>query len=348
KHPEQRLGLCLSPGLPPSLRRPQQPRPAGAVMPRQAIAVDPRPPEPQPGRHQRHRAHRIADPERAPRRPCTVRPGQVQPPGTHADGLAAAAPADRGVAAGEQPAHPPQRELQRAEGGDVLVRIVAGEGVAEREHGTGDHPHRQHRPQVVEQREQAPADQGGGAGRGRGGRFHRLGCVGGGRSLVQRTARPATSPARIARLARMDTRDPARPRARTPADRRQAAMALPPLPDADATVIDAFLDATWAEAGLARPTLDSYRRDLGGFARWRGGRAGGLAGADRAALFDYLAWRMRENYSPRSNARLLSALRAFYGWRVRRGERTDDPTALLEPPRLPRLLPKALDRKSTR
>ncbi|CAG4976811.1 site-specific tyrosine recombinase XerD [Novilysobacter luteus] len=140
----------------------------------------------------------------------------------------------------------------------------------------------------------------------------------------------------------MDTRDPARPRARTPADRRQAAMALPPLPDADAAVIDAFLDATWAEAGLARPTLDSYRRDLGGFARWRGGRDGGLAGADRAALFDYLAWRMRENYSPRSNARLLSALRAFYGWRVRRGERTDDPTALLEPPRLPRLLPKAL------
>src|SRR5690606_35054448 len=207
---------------------------------------------------------------------------------------------------------------------------------------TGDHPHRQHRPQIVEQREQAPADQGSGAGRGRGGRFHRLGRGGGGRSLVQRTARPATSPARIARLARMDTRDPARPRARTPADRRQAAMALPPLPDADAAVIDAFLDATWAEAGLARPTLDSYRRDLGGFARWRGGRDGGLAGADRAALFDYLAWRMRENYSPRSNARLLSALRAFYGWRVRRGERTDDPTALLEPPRLPRLLPKAL------
>src|SRR5690606_41049733 len=46
--------------------------------------------------------------------------------------------------------------------------------------------------------------------------------------------------------------------------------------------------------------------------------------------------------SPRSNARLLSALRAFYGWRVRQGLRKDDPTALLEPPSLPRLLPKAL------
>lgn len=119
-------------------------------------------------------------------------------------------------------------------------------------------------------------------------------------------------------------------------------MAQPPLPDADADVIAAFLDATWAEKGLARPTLDSYRRDLEGYARWRAGRGGGLAGADRGALFEFLAWRMREGYSPRSNARLLSALRAFFGWRVRRGEREDDPTALLDPPRLPRSLPKVL------
>ncbi len=129
---------------------------------------------------------------------------------------------------------------------------------------------------------------------------------------------------------------------RTPADRRQTAMALPPVPEADSRAIDTFLDAIWAENGLAQPTLDSYRRDLAGFARWRNGDGGGLAGADRAALFDYLAWRMREAYSPRSNARLLSALRAFYGWQVRRGERDDDPTALLDPPRLPRSLPKAL------
>ena len=119
-------------------------------------------------------------------------------------------------------------------------------------------------------------------------------------------------------------------------------MALPSVPEADSRVIDAFLDAIWAENGLAQPTLDSYRRDLAGFARWRDGDGGGLAGADRAALFAYLAWRMREGYSPRSNARLLSALRAFFGWQVRRGGRDDDPTALLDPPRLPRSLPKAL------
>ena len=71
-------------------------------------------------------------------------------------------------------------------------------------------------------------------------------------------------------------------------------------------------------------------------------RGGGLAAADRATLFDYLAWRSRQGYSPRSNARLLSALRAFFAHRVRLGARSDDPTALLDPPKLPRSLPKAL------
>jgi integrase/recombinase XerD len=36
------------------------------------------------------------------------------------------------------------------------------------------------------------------------------------------------------------------------------------------------------------------------------------------------------------------ALRAFFADGVRRGERSEDPGALLDPPKLPRLLPKAL------
>lgn len=130
--------------------------------------------------------------------------------------------------------------------------------------------------------------------------------------------------------------------ASTPAERRQHATQLPPLADADDAAIKSFLDATWAASGLSDSSQASYRRDLAGFARWHAGRGGDLAGADRSALFDYLAWRTRQGYSPRSNARLLSAWRAFYAYRVRRGDRSDDPTALLDPPRLPRSLPKAL------
>ncbi len=130
--------------------------------------------------------------------------------------------------------------------------------------------------------------------------------------------------------------------ATTPALRRQLIQHLPELREDDNVRIQRFLDTAWAEHGLARASLDSYRRDLEGLARWRNGAAGGLAGLDRAGLFDYLAWRSRHGWSPRSNARLLSALRAFFADAVRRGERGDDPSALLDPPKLPRLLPKAL------
>ena len=130
--------------------------------------------------------------------------------------------------------------------------------------------------------------------------------------------------------------------ASTPATRRLARQALPEASAADQAAITAFLERIWAEQGLARPTLDAYRRDLEGLARWLRGRGKELAAADQAALFDYLAERSRQYYAPRSNARLLSALRAFYAQQLRFGAIDRDPTALLEPPRLGRSLPKAL------
>ena len=129
---------------------------------------------------------------------------------------------------------------------------------------------------------------------------------------------------------------------RTPAERRRLAMALPPLRDADARAIARFIDATWVERGLARATLEAYRRDLELLARWRDGAGGGLEKAPRQALFDYLAWRAGKDYGPRSNARLRACLRAFYAHLVLSGVRADDPAALIDPPRLPRPLPRAM------
>ncbi|MEO6365343.1 MAG: site-specific tyrosine recombinase XerD [Luteimonas sp.] len=125
-------------------------------------------------------------------------------------------------------------------------------------------------------------------------------------------------------------------------ERRMQAMRAPALADADAASITRFIDAIWAESGLAQATLEGYRSDLAGFARWRNVAGGGLADAGRAELFGYLEFRTNHGYSARSNARLLSSLRAFYAHHVRHGLRSDDPTALLDPPKLPRSLPKAL------
>ena len=53
----------------------------------------------------------------------------------------------------------------------------------------------------------------------------------------------------------------------TTADRRRIARSLPPLADADATAIERFLDAAWAEQGLSPAALSAYRSDLQGLAR---------------------------------------------------------------------------------
>lgn len=106
---------------------------------------------------------------------------------------------------------------------------------------------------------------------------------------------------------------------------------------ADLGAIERFLDALWAEQGLADRTLAAYRCDLLQLARWLDGRTA-LEQAGRADLLAYLAAR-QPHASPRSMARLLSSLRRFYRHQAMRGERQDDPTARIASPRLGRSLP---------
>jgi integrase/recombinase XerD len=128
----------------------------------------------------------------------------------------------------------------------------------------------------------------------------------------------------------------------TPSTRRRDSQARPEADPADTALIVAFLERAWAEQGLARQTLDAYRRDLDGLARWLRERGLGLTAVRREHLFDYLAERSQRQYATRSNARLLSALRAFYAQQMRLGAISADPTALLDAPRQGRPLPKAL------
>ena len=56
----------------------------------------------------------------------------------------------------------------------------------------------------------------------------------------------------------------------------------------------------------------------------------------------YLAALAARGLSARTAARRLSALRQFHRFLLREGMRADDPTALLDAPRLPGRLPKYL------
>ncbi len=106
--------------------------------------------------------------------------------------------------------------------------------------------------------------------------------------------------------------------------------------------IDAFLEMLAAERGAARNTLLAYGADLADFAGFAGARGFGSAGADEAVLRAWLVAQSTAGMSARTAARRLSAVRQFYRFLLREGVREDDPTQLLDSPRLPPGLPKFL------
>lgn len=107
--------------------------------------------------------------------------------------------------------------------------------------------------------------------------------------------------------------------------------------------LDTFCDALWLEEGLSPRTLESYRRDLDQFARWLHARRLDLRTAGAGEVQRFLGERgLKQGVAARSIARQLSALKRYYRWLNRQGLRSDDPTLPIEPPRLPRPLPRSL------
>lgn len=117
---------------------------------------------------------------------------------------------------------------------------------------------------------------------------------------------------------------------------------------ADSALLAGFDDMLLLEHGLGDLTRSAYGSDLTQFARWLVPQGGSLATAGEIELKRYLAERQKQaaagqaGFTARSQARALSALRRFYRWLVRENRRKDDPTRLLEAPRLGRPLPKTL------
>jgi len=112
--------------------------------------------------------------------------------------------------------------------------------------------------------------------------------------------------------------------------------------DKNEALLDAFIDTLWAERGLSRNTLQGYRYDLGQLAAHQSSQGRSLVNASREDLLHFLATRLRAGRSPRSLSRYLSGFRQFYRWLLREGRIREDPTALIESPKMGRGLPKAL------
>lgn len=106
--------------------------------------------------------------------------------------------------------------------------------------------------------------------------------------------------------------------------------------------LDVFIDRLWMERGLSRHTLDAYRTDLLLLQRWLATHKLTLLTATRAELLAYLSERVAAGAMPRSTARCLSSWRGFYQLMVREGRLEQDPSALIDAPRVGRALPDTL------
>lgn len=109
--------------------------------------------------------------------------------------------------------------------------------------------------------------------------------------------------------------------------------------------IDAFCDALWLEDGLAKNSLDAYRRDLTLFARWLQAEHGKhLYAVGPQDLNAYFAARHADTKATSANRR-LAALKRFYQLALRQNRISTDPCLRMksakQPPRHPKTLTEA-------
>ncbi|MGB8434200.1 MAG: site-specific integrase, partial [Burkholderiales bacterium] len=105
---------------------------------------------------------------------------------------------------------------------------------------------------------------------------------------------------------------------------------------ADAALLDEFCDQVWLEDGLAKATLESYRRDLRLFSEWLARRDGDLLSVRETDVLRYLEFRHGgggTSLRASSQARLHSSLKRFYQFALRGNRIGRDPTLNLDRPK---------------
>ncbi len=97
---------------------------------------------------------------------------------------------------------------------------------------------------------------------------------------------------------------------------------------ASLVLVDSFIDALWLEEGLAKNTLEAYRRDLKLFAAWLMQQGRPVDQAVQADIDGYFSAKHTETKSSTANRR-LAAFKRFFRWAVRERHMAEDPTLKL-------------------
>ncbi|MDA3903680.1 MAG: site-specific tyrosine recombinase XerD [Desulfuromusa sp.] len=111
--------------------------------------------------------------------------------------------------------------------------------------------------------------------------------------------------------------------------------------------LDYFFNFLSVEKGLSVNTLNAYGRDLASYAGFLSEREKVANPADisQIMLLNYLTFLKNNGLSPRSRARVLSALRSFHRFLLQEKYTEHDPSALVESPRSLSALPKLLSQR---
>ena len=111
-------------------------------------------------------------------------------------------------------------------------------------------------------------------------------------------------------------------------------------------LIDEFLNYLSVERGLAENTISAYRRDLNKYVDYlKQIHIGSVENTTRNEIISFLTTQKDKNLSANTISRNLVAIKVFYRYLSRERYIKDDPTSVLESPKLWRRLPEVLSIK---
>jgi integrase/recombinase XerD len=109
--------------------------------------------------------------------------------------------------------------------------------------------------------------------------------------------------------------------------------------------VEELLSWLAVERGRSPNTLAAYRRDLRAYTGWLGERGRPIPDVVASDIEDYVAALRSDGKAPASVARAVVAVRSLHRFLADEGMSGGDPSADLEPPRVPSSLPKALSER---
>ncbi len=108
--------------------------------------------------------------------------------------------------------------------------------------------------------------------------------------------------------------------------------------------VSGYLDHLIVDRGLARLTVESYGSDLAAFSTFMRKRGiQGVREVTREHLLMFLAELHQAGLSARSRARKISCIRGFFGFLMERGHVAENPSELIDTPRIPKRVPAYLE-----